>query len=166
MENDAFQNSTLAVGSQYSGFYSWIYYQLSLWLFGEVVHFRLGLDFLSYKNSERTKEIMNTLCGWWLGKGLGWWCLKCHSVGRYFRQARWWAAGQWSSHLPYLETFSSSLEPTTSSVSKEMGKGFSLGNIFLDFTPFCESHIPIYRWACWGDFARQKPTEVMETVLV
>lgn len=76
--------------------------------------------------------------------------------------------GYWSasSRSPYLETFSSSWKQATSSTCKEMGNGFSSANIFLDFTPFCESHIPIYSQACCGDFARQIPGEITELMLV
>lgn len=100
---------------------------------------------------------MKTRCGLCPEKGLG------SSVSRFVAVFQ---AGQVSSHSPYLETFSSSWKQATSLTCKEMGNGFSSANIFLDFTAFCESHIPIYSRACCGDFVRQIPSEITELTLV
>lgn len=55
---------------------------------------------------------------------------------------------------------------TTSSACKEMCDGVSSGNIFLNFTPFCESHIAIYSRACCGGLSGHIPSEIMEIKFV
>lgn len=81
---------------------------------------------------------MNTLCGWQLGKDLGRSCLKFQFVA-VFQAGQ--VIGYWSvsSHLPYLETFYSSLQ--TNYILNMQGNGWWL--FFRKYFPWLHfvSHV-------------------------